>query len=239
MHLRKINLCPENFPTREYYPFNLEIFNSGLTIEFKTPVTFLIGENGSGKSTLLKAIALKCEIPIWEEVERARYQVNQYEKQLQNHLDLEWTAGSVPGSFFGSEIFRTFARVLDEWAAADPEMLDYFGGESLMTKSHGQCNMSYFQNRYQIKGLYLLDEPESALSPKKQLELLKILTESSQTGHAQFMIATHSPILLALPGSDIYSFNDPPLRKVTYEETDYYRIYKDFLNNRAHFLKEL
>jgi predicted ATPase len=239
MHLTRLTFQPENFPTRGAYPFNLEIFHSTGEIGFKTPVTFFIGENGTGKSTLLRAIAQKCAIPVWKETDRQQLHVNPYADQLYRWIELEWANGSVPGSFFGSEIFQTFAQVLDEWAVADPEMLKYFGGESLVTKSHGQCNMSYFKSRYQIKGLYLLDEPETALSPKKQLELLKILNEMSRAGHAQFIVATHSPILLALPEADIYSFDNIPLKRVQYEETDYYRIYKDFLEDRGKYLKQI
>ena len=99
--------------------------------------------------------------------------------------------------------------------------------------------MSLFRARYRIKGLYLLDEPETALSPKSQLELLKVIKDMGQAGHAQFIIATHSPILLACPGACIYSFNDTLLKRVEYEDTDYYNIYKDFLGNREKYLETI
>lgn len=239
MHLTKLSIHPESFPTKEHYPFSLPVFNATGSIEFKTPVTFFAGENGTGKSTLLKAIAQKCKIHIWKDVERRRLNANKYAEELHRCIEVEWAEGPVPGSFFASEIFRGFALILDEWAASDPGMLKYFGGESLVTKSHGQCNMSYFKNRYQIKGLYLLDEPETALSPRKQLELLAILDETSRTGNAQFVIASHSPILLALPGAAIFSFDHVPVTRVDYEETDYYKLYKDFLNNRERYLNSV
>jgi predicted ATPase len=119
---------------------------------------------------------------------------------------------------------------------ADPEMLKYFGGESLVTQSHGQSILSLFRARYKIKGLYFLDEPETALSPKSQLELLSILKEMSEAGHAQFIIATHSPLLLACPGAHIYSFDHIPIKRIGYEETDHYRIYKDFLEDRNKYV---
>ena len=147
--------------------------------------------------------------------------------------------GSVPGAFFSSQIFQDFARFLDEWAKADPAILGYFGGSSLITQSHGQSLISFFNARYKIKGLYLLDEPETALSPKSQLKLLRLLKEMSEAGHAQFIIASHSPILLAYPGATIYSFDSLPLKSIDYEETEYYRTYKDFINNREKYLKEL
>jgi predicted ATPase len=139
----------------------------------------------------------------------------------------------VPGSFFASEIFRNFAESLDEWAAADPGILKYFGGKSLITQSHGQSLMSFFTSRFQIKGLYLLDEPETALSPRTQLRFLEILEHMSKAGHAQFIIATHSPILLACPGADIYNFDTIPVTPIDYKETEHYRIYKELLKERA------
>lgn len=119
---------------------------------------------------------------------------------------------------------------------ADAGCLDYFGRSSLIVKSHGQSHMAFFKNRFARKGLYLLDEPENALSPKRQLELLGLLRQFSLRGDVQFIIATHSPILLALPEAEICSFDDGPIHRVAYEETDYYRIYRDFLNNRGKYL---
>ncbi len=149
---------------------------------------------------------------------------------------VEWSNGKVPGAFFGSEIFKDFKSALDGWAAADPGHLKYFGGKSLVTQSHGQSMMSYFRARYKIEGLYLLDEPETALSPKSQLELLNIIGENSRSGHAQFIIATHSPILLACEGATIYSFDQVPIQIVEYEETEHYKVYKDFLADRKTYI---
>jgi hypothetical protein len=137
-----------------------------------------------------------------------------------------------------SQIFRNFAQLVDEWEADNPGQIDYFGGKSLLTQSHGQSLISFFKARYKIKGVYLSDEPETALSPRSQLELLNLLQEMSRLGHAQFIIATHSPILLACPGSVIYSFNHSPLREIRYEETEHYKIFKDFMENRKRYLEE-
>jgi predicted ATPase len=161
---------------------------------------------------------------------------NRYEEELFRYIGVEWVSVPVPGSFFASEIFNHFARMMDDWAVADPGLLSHYGNESLMTKSHGQSHMSFFRNRFRIRGLYFLDEPENALSPRIQIELIKVLTEINTTGETQFIIATHSPILLAYPGADIYSFDLPIIRKIKYEETDYYKIYKDFMNGREKFL---
>jgi predicted ATPase len=237
MHIRKLWLLHDTYPTDHSYPFNLEIFRRTDGIEFSKPVTFFIGENGSGKSTLLKAIARNSHIHIWEDLPRRRYHVNRYEDLLSQYLRIE--GDKVQGSFFASEIFRHFAESLDDWAAADPASLQYFGNSSLVEKSHGQSHMAFFANRFKIKGVYLLDEPENALSPRMQLELLKLLRQFAAGGEVQFIIATHSPILLACPDADILSFDRIPIEKVEYEGTDYYRVYKDFLNNREKYLYHL
>jgi predicted ATPase len=236
VHLKSITLLPDKYPTREHYPFTLPLFHQTKHLALDTPVTFFVGENGTGKSTLLEALAHACGIHIWRAPAGTRYQVNPFEGKLHHYLCLEWSDGRVPGAFFGSEIFRDFANILDEWAASDPGQLKYFGGKSLVTQSHGQSLMSYFRSRYQIKGIYLLDEPETALSPRSQLELLEILTTNSQAGHAQFVIATHSPILLACACAKIYSFDHVPVCPVAYEETEHYQIYKDFLQDRKKYL---
>ena len=236
MHLKRVNLYPEKYPTTEHYPFNLNIFHETKSIAFDSPVIFFIGENGTGKSTLLEALTHRCGIYIWGNVERRRFKVNLYEKRLWEAIDVEWTNGPVRGSFFASQVFRNFAQILDEWASADPGALEYFGGKSLVTQSHGQSLMSYFRARFKIKGIYFMDEPETALSPKTQLDLLKLLKEMSQAGHAQFIIATHSPILLACPGAKIYCFDHAPVKQVDYEDTEQFRVYKDFMEDRNKYL---
>lgn len=238
MHLNKIILHQELFPTIERYPFNLEIFHRTKMLELKSAVTFFVGENGSGKSTLLKAICRKCGVHIWEDTDRIRFEYNPYELELQNAMSISWINGKVPGSFFGSQIFQNFSYILDEWAVTDPKMFDYFGGKSLITQSHGQSLMSYFKSRYKIKGIYFMDEPETALSPKSQLELLKLLQEMGEAGHAQFIIASHSPILLGCPGAVIYNFDEIPVKTISYEHTQHYQVYREFLLNRHSFLSE-
>lgn len=239
MHLKQVNIYPSKFPNRGIYPFNLKVLQMTRGLPFVHPVTFFAGENGTGKSTLLKAICHRCDIPIWQDNERTRYRYNPYEEELYRYIDVEWTDGMVPGSFFASQIFQDFARFLDEWANADPGILEYFGGKSLISQSHGQSLISFFEARYKIKGIYFIDEPETALSPKSQLRLLKIIKTMIGAGHAQFIIASHSPILLSYPGATIYSFDSAPVKPISYEETEYYQIYKDFINNRESYLKEL
>lgn len=235
MHIHKIRLHPELFPSQDSYPFNLKVFHVTQQLDFKSNITFFIGENGSGKSTLLKAIARKSGIHIWEE-ERARYGGNPREEDLFRYIDVEWIQDRKPGAFFSSERYQHLAKIIDEWAISDPNVLEYFGGRSLMSQSHGESFMSFFKARYKIEGLYFMDEPETALSPRRQIEFARLLMDQGADGHAQFIIATHSPILLSCPGAAIISFDHEALTKVEYEDTDYYRIYRDFLLNREKYL---
>jgi len=237
MHLKRVKLNPDKYPTRDHYPFNLDLFQKTRSITLGAPVTFFVGENGSGKSTLLEAITRKCGIYIWQGIDRPRFNASPYEKELYKTLAIEWTDGhKVPGSFFGSQIFNNFAQILDEWLTMDPGLLEYFGGKSLLSQSHGQSLMAFFRSRLKIKGLYLLDEPETALSPKSQLMLLRLLKEASLTGQAQFIIATHSPILLACPDAQIITFDAIPIKRINYEDTDHYRIYREFMADPQKFL---
>ena len=237
IYLKQVNIHLEKFPVLNFYPFNLEIFQNTKSIRFNNPVTLFIGENGTGKSTLLKAIAYKCGIHIWQSEFNLRCEQNPYEEDLYKTISIQWKNGPVPGSFFGSQIFSHFAKNLEEWAINDSEMLKYFGGKSLITQSHGQSLMSYFQSRYNIKGLYFLDEPETALSPSSLIDLLNLLIKISQQGHAQFIIVTHSPFLMACPDARIYSFDNKAIEPIQYEDTDYYKIYRNFMTNPNEFIK--
>ena len=236
MSLESAAIHRHTFPDDQTYPFCLEVLQQTQTLSFNQPVTIFSGENGTGKSTLLEALAIRCGIHIWQPEHYLRCEANPHEKNLYRHLSVTWTREPVPGSYFGSQIFSHFARKLEEWAVNDRPMLDYFGGKSLITQSHGQSLMSYFASRYRRKGVYFLDEPETALSPRSLVDLLNLIVTESGKGHAQFVIATHSPILMACPDAVIYGFDGPQILPVRYEDTDYYRLYKAFMADPGAFI---
>jgi len=236
MHVKAVRIAHERFPTRDHYPYDLEVLQTTDKLTFTTPVTLFAGENGTGKSTLLRALCWRCGVHIWQRPVDTRLDMNPYEQTLQHMLDVEWTVGPVPGSFFGSDVFRDFTHLLEEWAYDDPGQLEHFGGKSLISQSHGQSLMSYFRTRYGIKGIYFLDEPETALSAKTQVALLRLIAEASAAGHAQFFVATHSPILLACPGARIYSFDQAPIGEAEYAGLEQVQLYRDFLSDPAPFL---
>ena len=149
-----------------------------------------------------------------------------------------WRNGTVPGAFFSAENFREFAEFLDDAAATDPGLLKYFGGQKITVLSHGEGILSYFSGRYRIRGLYFLDEPEAALSPASQVGLLRLLHSLREDGLAQFMIATHSPILMSLPGAQIFFVDKDGIRQTMLEDTEHYRLYRDFLAAPEAFLEQ-
>jgi predicted ATPase len=238
VYIQTVRLETSDYPTREHYPFNLPVFQKPLSLSFSAPIAFFIGENGCGKTTLLQALAIRSGVHIWRETERRRVQRNPYISKFPDCLRIEWSGDRVPGIYFGSNYFQFFSEILDEWAMNDPGQLKYFGGESLVSLSHGESILSYFRKVFSIDGVFFLDEPETALSPRSQVDLLNFLAHSGSDGHAQFFIATHSPILLACPRAVIYGFDDHAIRETAYEQTDYYRMYRDFMNGRDKFISK-
>lgn len=236
MYLSKVRINSDRYPTHRFYPFDIPVLNKTTELTFRRPVAFFVGENGSGKSTLLEAITRKCDICIWDKPKRHAAHNNPYETRLADYITVTWSNGSVAGSLFRAEAFRDFADFIDDVALCDPGRLKYHGGRILNTLSHGEGILSYFSGRYRIKGIYFLDEPEAALSPASQIKLLIFLQQLEVEGHAQFIIATHSPILLAYPGAQIFSFDSSRIEEVAYEDTTHYKIYKQFLADRAVFL---
>jgi predicted ATPase len=236
MYITRVQIHSERYPTSRCYPFNVPTLREGPELVFDKPVVFFVGENGSGKSTLLEAIAKRCGIHIWDKPKRHLAHENPYETRLSDYVEVTWANGRVPGSLFRAETFREFADFLDDVALCDPGRLKYHGGRILNMLSHGEGILSYFGGRYEVKGLYFLDEPESALSPASQVKFLRLLQQLEGKGHAQFIIATHSPILLAHPGAQIFSFDPDSIKEVNYEDTSHFKIYKQFFTDRSVFL---
>jgi predicted ATPase len=237
MYLVKVRINSERFPTHRFYPFNIPAIRETPELTLRKPIVFFVGENGSGKSTLLEAITKKCGIHIWDKPRRHLAHNNPYETKLASFVTVAWTNGSMPGTLFRAETFYDFADFLDDVALCDPGRLKYHGGRILNTLSHGEGILSYLQGRFRLEGLYFLDEPEAALSPASQIRFLNLLQQSGAEGRAQFIIATHSPILLACPDAQIFSFDSSHIEEVSYEETTHYRIYKQFFADRAALLK--
>jgi predicted ATPase len=231
MLLRSISLQPDRYPDREQYPFNLAVFQDTEPLPLRKPITVFVGENGSGKSTLLRAIADSARIHIWDSrtLGRQRIRHSPWERALHRYVDFDWdeTPG---GAFFGADAFGEFTRMLDNWASTDPGLLAYFGGSSLMTRSHGEGHLAWFDSQLQRPGLFLLDEPESALSPRHQVEFVKIMLAATRRG-AQFVAATHSPIIMAAPDAQILLFGPERIRPVPFEQTEHFQVYREFLRD--------
>lgn len=236
MYITQVKLHSEYYPTDRYYPFNIPTLQRATQLVLKKPVVFFVGENGSGKSTLLEALTRKCGVHVWDKPKRRAGYDNPYADRLVDFIDVTWANGDVPGSLFRAETFQDMADFLDDAALCDPGRLVYQGGRILNTLSHGEGMLAYFNGRYHVKGLYFLDEPEAALSPASQIKFLKLLQRLATEGHAQFIIATHSPILLAYPDAQIFSFDEGHIEEVTYEDTAHYRIYKQFFTDRGTYL---
>jgi predicted ATPase len=200
-------------------------------------VTFFVGENGSGKSTLLEAIAYQCGFNPAGGSQNNQYELDSSEAKLGDYIRLAWMPKINSGFFLRAETFYSFASHIDELAREHPGAYDPYGGKSLHHQSHGESFLSLFQNRFGKRGIYLLDEPEAALSPQRQLAFLSIIHDLQKT--AQLIIATHSPILLGYPDAEIYHFNEASIQPIRYEDTEHYQITRRFLENKSFYLKEL
>ncbi len=230
------------------FPGNLP-FLKGLNLTIDTPVTFFVGENGSGKSTLLEALAVVANLPIagggMNEL-GANHGFDE-ESVLANSIRVAFARQPKERYFFRAETQGHMASLLDV-REGDPHFLlsrgsradpyARYGGQSLHKMSHGEAFLSIMNNRFQ-SGLFLMDEPESALSPQRQLTLLALMHRLVSTGKSQFIAATHSPILLTFPGAAIISFDDGTLRRVNLEETSHFQITKNVLNNPGAYWRHL
>jgi len=197
-------------------------------------VTFLIGENGTGKSTLIEAIAVSVGLNAEGGSKNFNFSTKQTVSNLSEYITIIKSAYEKDGFFLRAESFYNLASQIEDLNLN----LDGYGGKSLHEQSHGESFLSLVQNRFRGNGLYILDEPEAALSPSRQLSLL-IEIKRLVDNNSQFIIATHSPILLAFPGATIYQITDSGINKVQYEECEHYILTKQFLDNPKQMLNYL
>ncbi|MBN2649263.1 MAG: AAA family ATPase [Prolixibacteraceae bacterium] len=223
----------KNDSPKHGFPFSVPAI-SDLKIEFKKPVTFLVGENGSGKSTILEAIADKIGFNAMGGTRQHQF-YSEYETELAHYLLLDRNI-RLPisqGFFFRAESFFNLSKYIDE--NGNP---NYWGEQELLKQSHGESFLAAFNHQFR-EGLFLLDEPEAALSPQQQLSLLSIINSMEKEKTSQLIIATHSPILLAYPDADIFLLDDNGISKIQYEETEHYQITKGFLDNPGKYFEML
>jgi predicted ATPase len=209
-------------------------------LEFDKNITFFVGENGTGKSTLLEAIAVSFGFNPEGGSINFQFSSRDTHSNMHNYIRLYKGLKKPTDSFFlRAESFYNVATEIEALAKeCNPDaFLSGYGGKSLHEQSHGESFLALLVNRFRGKGLYLLDEPEAALSPQRQLSMLIRIHELAKD--SQFIIATHSPILLGIPNADIYSFDDSEIHKVAYEDTDSYKVTKMFLESREQMLRRL
>ena len=224
----------EKFRQPGVFPFTLPMFAGDFDVSFTTPVTFLVGENGSGKSSILEAIAWALGYGAHGGNKDHGFRDNEDGYVLGRALEMTWRQRSTDGFFLRAETFFGFTNYLESVEST----FAIYGGESFHHKSHGEAFLALFENRFE-DGLYLLDEPEAALSPHRQLALLRILHKLTVDRRAQFVIATHSPMLLAFPGATVLSLEDGRLHEVDYRETEHYRVTLEFLKAPERYFRYL
>ena len=240
--LREVVLDREKVEDFGRYPFSIPAVKNLDRVVLHPRVTFFVGENGSGKSTLVEAIAVAAGFNAEGGSTNFNFATRRSESEL--HAKLKLIRGvkrPSTGYFLRAESFFNVATNIEELdeAGGGPPIINSYGGESLHEKSHGESFLALLKHRFGKNGLYILDEPEAALSPQRQLALLQLMHELIK-GKSQFLIATHSPIVLSYPEATIYSLDgEHGLHTVSYEDTEHYALTRDFLNNRERYLRRL
>jgi predicted ATPase len=241
--LRQVTLLRDRISDWEAYPFNVPAVRNLSELKLKSRVCFFVGENGSGKSTLLEAIAEHVGFNREggsRNFSRETTASVASTSPLSHALRLSWSKKLTKGFFLRAESFFNMATYLDELDSEGGGALAPYGGKSLHAQSHGQSFIALLENRFFRKGFYLLDEPEAALSPQRQLSFLLLLHGLLKNNpDIQFIIATHSPIILAYPESQIFSFDGVRLSEITYQESTPYNITLGFLKDPENYLRHL
>ncbi len=241
-YLLRAELLWDQVKDRSAFPFSLPVVSRLKELEFHPKVTFLVGENGSGKSTLIEAIAVAWGFNAEGGSKNFNFKTHHAHSDLCQFMRLAKSPRRAKDGFFlrAESYFNVATEIekLDQEPAASPRIIDSFGGVSLHSQSHGESFIALLENRFHGNGLYILDEPEAALSPSRQMSMLvrmhDLIAEKSQ-----FIIATHSPILMAYPDAWIYQIGPKGLDRVTYQDTEHYQVTKDFLNRSEMMLDVL
>jgi predicted ATPase len=236
-YLRRVWLEPSRIADRAAYPFCLPFLHDDFELSFDRSITIIVGENGTGKSTFLEGIAV---LAGYDEAGGGKgYRPVDHSKalekmggQLSNALRASWLPKITNGWFFRAESFFSIARYLDEAARDDisgPPPPDF------LSHSHGEGFLRFFEERCQRQGIFIFDEPESALSPSRQMEFLKLMRRMEVSKNCQIIMATHSPMLMAYPNARLLRLTKYGLEPVTVEETDHYKIMREFCDDPAGF----
>ncbi|MGZ3476679.1 MAG: AAA family ATPase [Polyangiales bacterium] len=238
----RVEMVREKVPDESAYPFSIPAIARIERLELHPKVTYFVGENGSGKSTLIEAIAVAAGFNAEGGSSNFKFSTRSSESALWRALRLVRRARRPQTGFFlrAESYFNVATKIeeLDREPAAAPRIIDSFGGRSLHEQSHGESFFALLRHRFGPEGLYLLDEPEAALSPMRQMSALVRMHELVKQG-SQFVIATHSPILLAYPNAKIYELSADGIEERAYEETATYAVTRDFILRRDLMLREL
>lgn len=241
-YARNISLKRESIESFERYPFCLPAVRSLQTLELHPRITFLVGENGSGKSTLLEAIAVALGFNAEGGSKNFRLGTRASHSELNAFIRVaKGTRQPKDGFFLRAESFFNVATEIENLDASPsfgPPIIDSYGGHSLHEQSHGESFLALMMHRFGGKGLYILDEPEAALSPQRQLAVLSRIHDLVNDD-SQFIIATHSPILMAYPDAWIYACSSDGLKRTEYRETEHYQITHDFITHPERMLRAL
>lgn len=233
-YLQRVSIRSDAEINFNNYPYNIPSVRELTQLEFHPDVTFFVGENGSGKSTLLEGIAVALGYGPEGGTKNVQMQTTESVSLLHQSLRLSRSFQKPKdGYFLRAESFFNVATYMDEVG-----YLDGYGNRSLHARSHGEAFMALLVHKFRGKGLYILDEPEAALSPNRQLAALTAIHQLVQD-ESQFIIATHSPILLSYPNAKILQFDGGGITEVKYEDTEHYAVTRDFLNNYPRRLEQL
>lgn len=229
--------CKDDFPNS--YPFNISLFaKKEFSLSFIKPITFFVGENGSGKSTILESIGYHCGFNLGGGNKDHLYNSSYIEdftaiKALNEKMRFAWLPKINRGFFMRAESFYNFINYANEV----PRQGAY--EKALHFKSHGEAFLEMFEYRLQQQGIFLFDEPEAALSPVRQIKFLKLLHRMQKQNNSQFIIITHSPIIMSYPNADIYNFVNGTITKTSINEVEHYKVMKNFIYDPDSYLAEI